>query len=139
MIRPKIWKKFEFKEGKGFSLRELKSAGISLADAKRLEVAVDATRRSKYDNNIAALSDVKAKAPKPVKKAALKPAANKAEKKAPAKKTEKKAPVKKKAAAKAKAEPAKKTEKKAPAKKKPASAKKVAPKKKTAAAKKEKA
>ncbi|GBE17777.1 50S ribosomal protein L13e [archaeon BMS3Abin16] len=136
MIRPKIWKKFEFKEGKGFSLRELKSVGISLSDAKRLDLAVDATRRSKYDDNITVLADVKAKAPKPVKKAAPKPAAKKAVKKTPVKKTEKKETAKKKPAAKKitkKAAP-----KKVAAKKKPA-AKKAAPKKKSAAAKKEKA
>ncbi len=138
MIRPKIWKKFEFKEGKGFSFRELKSAGISLSDAKRFDLAVDASRRSRYDDNVVVLADVKAKAPpRPAKKAVVKKALEKkpVEKKKAKKKEPAKKPVKTKPAAKKKApekKPAKvekKEAKKTPAKKKPAPAKKTAPKK----------
>src|SRR3990172_5657156 len=110
MIRPKIWKRIEFKEGKGFSMKELKSAGLSLSEARGLEIAVDLKRRSKYDENIAALVEVKSKAPpKPRRKAAVKmeePAVKKpVEKKAP---KEKKAPSKKEAAVPEKKEAKKK-------------------------------
>lgn len=128
MIRPRIWKRFEFKEGRGFSLRELKSAGLSLAEAKRLDVAIDTMRRSKYDENIKTLAGIKKAAPPAPKKRAPKPV----KKKVPAKKkVEKKAPVKKPAKKKAALKP-KKPAKKEPAKKKVE--KKAAPKK--AAAKK---
>ena len=139
MIRPKIWKRIEFKEGKGFSMKELKSAGLSLSEARGLEIAVDLKRRSKYDENIAALVEVKSKAPpKPRRKAAVKmeePAVKKPveKKKAP---KEKKAPSKKEAAV-----PEKKEAKKKPAPKKPA-VKKTQPKeakKKAAKPKKKKA
>ena len=71
MIRQKIWKGFEFKDGKGFSIRELKSAGLSLSEARRLDIAIDTMRRSKYEGNVTLLSDVKSKAPpKPAKKLA---------------------------------------------------------------------
>lgn len=125
MIRPKIWKRIEFKEGKGFSMKELKSAGLSLSEARGLEIAVDLKRRSKYDENIAALVEVKSKAPpRPAKKALVKkeePAVKKPVEKKEAPK-EKKAPSKK-----ATAVPEKKEAKKKRASKKPA-AKKTTPK-----------
>jgi len=97
MLRPKIWKRVEFKEGKGFSQRELKSAGLSLQEARKLGVAVDARRRSKYEENVTVLLDLKAKALKAEeerKKAAERRAAKAERERKAVKKPAKKKPVK---------------------------------------------
>jgi large subunit ribosomal protein L13e len=60
--------------GKGFSVEELKKAGLNKADAKRLEIRVDPRRKTAHDANISELktfAEQKAKAkavpkPKPI-------------------------------------------------------------------------
>jgi ribosomal protein L13E len=52
-IKPKINKKEGKKRsGRGFSIEELKKAGLTLADARRLEIPMDKRRTTVYDWNI---------------------------------------------------------------------------------------
>lgn len=46
-----------FREGRGFSLPELQSAGVSLAYARRLRLSVDLRRGTQYDVNIQAIKN----------------------------------------------------------------------------------
>ncbi len=46
-----------FREGRGFSLPELQSAGVSLAYARSLRLSVDLRRGTQYDVNIKAIKD----------------------------------------------------------------------------------
>jgi large subunit ribosomal protein L13e len=41
--------------GRGFSLEELKKAGLNPAEAKRLEIPVDGRRKTGYDQNVEAI------------------------------------------------------------------------------------
>ncbi|MET1101913.1 MAG: 50S ribosomal protein L13e [Pyrodictiaceae archaeon] len=41
--------------GKGFSISELEEVGLSLEDAKRIGLPIDARRRSKWEWNVRAL------------------------------------------------------------------------------------
>ena len=43
------------RSGKGFSLEELKKAGLNKAEAKKLEIPVDIRRRTAHDQNVEAL------------------------------------------------------------------------------------
>jgi ribosomal protein L13E len=43
------------RSGKGFSLEELKKAGLNKAEAKKLEIPVDIRRRTAHDQNVKAL------------------------------------------------------------------------------------
>lgn len=45
----------ETREGRGFSLGELKVAGISLQEAKKLGLRIDKRRRSTHQENVEAL------------------------------------------------------------------------------------
>jgi hypothetical protein len=45
------------REGKGFSSEELKLAGLTPGEAKRLGVPYDSRRRSSYDDNIEILKE----------------------------------------------------------------------------------
>jgi ribosomal protein L13E len=45
------------REARGFSLSELKEAGLSFSSARRLGILVDRRRRSKVDDNVKALKD----------------------------------------------------------------------------------
>lgn len=104
------------RKGRGFSEAEIKEAGLTIAMARKLKVAVDTRRKSAHDFNIEELKKLKV----PEKK-------RKAKKAVKAPKAEKKPKAAKKPAAKAKAKPAKAAPKKAvkkPAKKKPAPKKK---------------
>ena len=56
------------RSGKGFSLEELKKAGLNKAEAKKLEIPVDIRRRTAHDQNVKAL-----KAYAETKKAEAKP------------------------------------------------------------------
>lgn len=47
--------KFKTRQGRGFSEAELKEAGISISQARRLLIRVDPRRRSKIDENVRAL------------------------------------------------------------------------------------
>ena len=46
-----------FRKGRGFSLPELQSAGVSLRSARRLRISVDLRRGTQYDVNIKAIKD----------------------------------------------------------------------------------
>ena len=74
------------RSGKGFSLEELKKAGLNKAEAKRLEIPVDKRRKTSHNQNVKAVKAYAEKA---------------------------KAKAKKKAEAKAKQKPQPKTKKKA--------------------------
>ncbi len=50
------------KQGKGFSVNELKAAGINKQQAKQAKLPVDVRRRSSHDENVEA---IKAHAKKP--------------------------------------------------------------------------
>lgn len=75
-IKPSIRKPDGKKRiGKGFSIEELRKAGLNKADAKRLEIRVDPRRKTAHDANVSELKTfaeqqkAKAKAvpkPKPV-------------------------------------------------------------------------
>ncbi len=68
-IKPKILKPDgKQRSGRGFSLEELKKAGLNPAEAKRLEIPVDRRRKTAHDQNVEA---IKAYAEK--KKAEAKP------------------------------------------------------------------
>ena len=68
-IKPKILKSDgKQRNGRGFSLEEVKKAGLNPAEAKRLEIPVDRRRKTTHDQNVEA---IKAYAEK--KKAEVKP------------------------------------------------------------------
>ncbi|MCK4668790.1 ribosomal protein L13e [Candidatus Bathyarchaeota archaeon] len=51
-IKPKIIKKDgKQRYGKGFSREELKKAGLSLKEAKKLSIPVDSRRKTAYNEN----------------------------------------------------------------------------------------
>jgi large subunit ribosomal protein L13e len=52
-IKPKI-RRTDGKErsGRGFSLEELKKAGLSKAEAKKLELPIDKRRKTAHDQNV---------------------------------------------------------------------------------------
>ena len=55
-VKPKILKADgKQRDGKGFSLNELKEAGMNRADAKRLKIPVDLRRKTAHPENSAAL------------------------------------------------------------------------------------
>jgi large subunit ribosomal protein L13e len=68
-IKPKILKpNGKQRSGKGFSLEELKKAGLNPAEAKRLEIPADRRRKTAHDPNVEAIKAEKKKAeakPKP--------------------------------------------------------------------------
>ena len=47
----------ETRNGRGFSLHELKDAGISLADARWMAIPIDSRRKTNHANNVKALKD----------------------------------------------------------------------------------
>ncbi|MFQ5815668.1 MAG: ribosomal protein L13e [Candidatus Hydrothermarchaeaceae archaeon] len=47
-----------YREGRGFSLGELKSAGVSPSQARRVKIGVDVRRRSTHDFNVKELSEI---------------------------------------------------------------------------------
>jgi large subunit ribosomal protein L13e len=67
-VKPEVVKPEGKRNGKGFSLEELKKAGLNPAKAKRLELPVDKRRKTAHDQNVEA---IKAYAKK--KKAVAKP------------------------------------------------------------------
>jgi ribosomal protein L13E len=82
-IKPKVSKPDgKQRSGKGFSLEEIKKAGVDKAETKRLEIPVDKRRKTAHDQNVKA---VKAYVEKAKAKVEAKP------KPQPKPKTEKKA------------------------------------------------
>jgi ribosomal protein L13E len=82
-IKPSILKPDgKQRSGRGFSLEELKKAGLNFAEARRIGVPADLRRRTVHDENVKVLKayaekkrvEVKPK-PKPVLKQSAKPAA----------------------------------------------------------------
>jgi large subunit ribosomal protein L13e len=47
-----------YREGRGFSLGELKSAGVSKLQAKRMRIRIDVRRRSTHDFNVKELAEM---------------------------------------------------------------------------------
>jgi large subunit ribosomal protein L13e len=60
------------REGRGFSLEELKAAGVSLLEARRRALRVDRRRRSLHDLNVETLRKLFEKKEKEVRRAARK-------------------------------------------------------------------
>jgi large subunit ribosomal protein L13e len=55
-IKPKINKKDgKQREGRGFSAEELKKAGLTPTEAKKLEIPVDKRRKTAHDQNVEAI------------------------------------------------------------------------------------
>jgi large subunit ribosomal protein L13e len=67
-IKPEVVKPDGKRSGRGFSLEELKNAGLNPAEAKRLKLPVDKRRKTAHDQNV---ETIKAYAKK--KKAEAKP------------------------------------------------------------------
>jgi len=72
------------RNGRGFSLHELKDAGISLADARWMAIPIDSRRKTNHANNVKALKDyvkridaLKKEAKTPAPKPKAKPKAEK--------------------------------------------------------------
>ncbi|MCD6127448.1 MAG: ribosomal protein L13e [Methanomicrobia archaeon] len=59
------------RKGRGFSLGEIKEAGVDIRKAKKLGFLVDRRRKTVYEENIRKLKEL-LKPPKPVKKKAVK-------------------------------------------------------------------
>ena len=52
-IKPKIHRiDGKERDGRGFSLEELKKAGLNKAEAKKLEIPVDKRRKTAHDQNV---------------------------------------------------------------------------------------
>jgi large subunit ribosomal protein L13e len=56
---PIVISKGKRRKGKGFSLPELKEAGINLQEAKKLGIYVDKRRKSVYEENVEYLRKLK--------------------------------------------------------------------------------
>ncbi len=70
-IKPKILKPDgKQRSGRGFSIEELKKAGLNRAEAKKLEIPVDERRKTAHDQNVEV---IKAYAEKEKAKTKLKP------------------------------------------------------------------
>ncbi len=59
LLRGKQKPKNLFKRGRGFSLLEIKSAGLTITEARKLGILVDSRRRSLYNVNIEKLKQIK--------------------------------------------------------------------------------
>jgi len=68
MYRPVVKKADGKRKGRGFSLRELQEAGITLIQAKKLGIAVDRRRKSLHKENVEELKRIAAQKPAPKKK-----------------------------------------------------------------------
>ena len=68
MHRPVVKKPEGERRGRGFSLRELREAGIPLSLAKRLGIAVDRRRKSLHEKNVEELKRIAAQKPAPEKR-----------------------------------------------------------------------
>jgi len=51
-VKPEVVKPDGKRSGRGFSLEELKKAGIDSAEAKKLELPVDRRRKTAHDQNV---------------------------------------------------------------------------------------
>ena len=56
--KPKVFKKGEKqRNGKGFSRKELKEAGLSLKEALKLRISIDSRRRTAHEENVKAIKN----------------------------------------------------------------------------------
>jgi large subunit ribosomal protein L13e len=58
LIRPIVKHKGVTREGKGFSLKELKEAGLTIDLAKKLNIAIDKRRSSLRKENVETLKEL---------------------------------------------------------------------------------
>jgi large subunit ribosomal protein L13e len=56
---PVVISKGKKRKGRGFSLEELKLAGISIKEAKKLKIYIDKRRKSVYEENVKFLKKLK--------------------------------------------------------------------------------
>jgi large subunit ribosomal protein L13e len=56
---PIVVSKGKKRKGRGFSLEELKLAGISAKEAKKLKIYIDKRRKSVYEDNVEFLKKLK--------------------------------------------------------------------------------
>ncbi|MEM5791016.1 MAG: ribosomal protein L13e [Candidatus Aenigmatarchaeota archaeon] len=57
MLKPKVIHRGREREGRGFSLSELKAAELSKSGARKLGIYVDERRKSSLENNINMLKE----------------------------------------------------------------------------------
>ncbi len=53
-----VYSKGRKRKARGFSIQELKLAGISIKEAKKLKIYVDKRRKSCYDENVETLKNL---------------------------------------------------------------------------------
>jgi|YelNatPaOPRAMG01_1025707.scaffolds.fasta_scaffold556066_1 large subunit ribosomal protein L13e len=58
LIRPIVKHKSVIREGRGFSLKELKEAGLTIDTAKKLNIAIDKRRSSLRKENVEKLKEL---------------------------------------------------------------------------------
>lgn len=63
-MRPKVKQKDRIRIGRGFSLNELKEAGMNLDIARRLKIPINHRRRSCWSENVKMLKDLSVSAEK---------------------------------------------------------------------------
>lgn len=56
---PKVVSKGKERKGRGFSLEEIKLAGLTLKDAKKLGIYIDKRRKTCYQENVEYLKKIK--------------------------------------------------------------------------------
>jgi large subunit ribosomal protein L13e len=59
--RPVVKTNTKFREGKGFSIAELKEAGLTILDAKRIGIYLDKRRKSCHSQNVQYLKSIELK------------------------------------------------------------------------------
>ena len=60
-VRAKVYAPIKFsplREGRGFSLREIREAGLTKGEAKRLGIFIDPRRKTAHPHNIELLKDI---------------------------------------------------------------------------------
>lgn len=57
MLKPKVMHRGKEREGRGFSLSELKAVGLSKSKARKLGIAIDKRRKTSLENNINMLKE----------------------------------------------------------------------------------
>lgn len=55
---PVVHHKGKTRKGRGFSIYELKAAGLSISDAKKLGIKIDKRRKSIRNENVLALKEI---------------------------------------------------------------------------------
>ncbi len=68
MLRPNVITGSKKRLGRGFTVKELESAGLSFHQAKLLEVSIDRHRTTSHEDNVKVLKYLKSEAQKVAKK-----------------------------------------------------------------------